>query len=221
MDVEMLEAMAGVDGQTLGVVDESNQNLSGEGADSKKAQQFVDRATFIRKKEGAHGPYAKRGSLLIVGHTEMKTAADIRRLATLIIQKPSRADPGKAVLYESPGGKDEKSKIGEYKGLTNTRESYSQHEASKFDVVLDDDDEEDSVDVDDVRRDEAIMTAIPATKPWIDDGMGYREIADTRENGQHSNRLMEKPKSWVGDRVREWKDGQHRDPEDAPDGDPA
>jgi hypothetical protein len=222
-DVEMLEAMASVDGQTLGVVDESNQNLSGEGADSKKAQAFVDRATFIRKKEGQHGRHAKRGSLLIVGHTEMKTAADIRRLATLIIQKPSRADPGKVVLYESPGGKDEKSKIGEYKGLTDTRETYSQHEASHFDVVLDDDDdEEDRIDEATVRREEAIGTAIRAAKPWTDDdGLGYRAIGDTSDTGQQSNGLVDKSKSWVGDRVREWKDGQHRDLVDEADGDSA
>ncbi|NHN41240.1 hypothetical protein G9C85_06260 [Halorubellus sp. JP-L1] len=203
-DVEMLEAMAGVDGQTLGVVDESNQNLSGEGADSKKAQTFVDRMTFIRKKEGKHGRHAKRGSLLIVGHTEMKTAADIRRLATLVIQNPSRADPGKVVLYESPGGQDKRDKIGEYKGLTDTRESYSEHEASHFDIVLDDDDDEDgdAVDVKDVEKRKDIETAIRAVKPWDEDaGMSYPEAAG----------LVPYADSWVGNRVREWKDGDHRE----------
>jgi hypothetical protein len=212
-DVEMLEEMASVKRQALGVIDESNQNLSGEGADAKKAQQFVDRATFIRKKEGEHGPHAKRGSLLVVGHTLMKTAADIRRLATLIIQKPSRADPGKVVLYESPGGADERDKIGEYKGLTDTRESYSEHEASHFDIVLDDDeDEEDDVDVDAVLRDQVIATAVRACKPWDDDaGMSYADAAE----------LVPFADSWVGDRVREWQRGDHRDLVVAPNGEDA
>lgn len=203
-DVEMLEAMASVKGPTLGVVDESNQNLSGEGADSKKAQQFVDRMTFIRKKEGQHGPHPKRGSLLIVGHTLMKTAADIRRLATLVIQKPSRADPGKVTLYESPGGEDTREEIGTYTGLTDTRESYSEHEASHFDVVLDDDDDDDeeTVDVEDVKRDAHIETAIRACKPWDDDaGMNYPDAAE----------LVPFKDSWVGNRVREWARGDHRD----------
>lgn len=202
-DVQMLEAMASTERQALGIVDESNQNLSGEGADAKKAQEFVDRMTFIRKKEGAHGPHAKRGSALIVGHTLMKTAADIRRLATLVVQKPSRADPGRLTLYESPGGKDELNEIDDYHGLTDTRETYSEHEASEFDIVLnDDDDEGDDTNPDDVRRREAIANAIRAHKPWSDDkGLSYPDAAA----------VVDYSDSWVGDRVREWRDGQHRD----------
>lgn len=206
-DVEMLEAMASVDGPTLGVVDESNQNLSGEGADQKKATQFVDRATFLRKREGDHGPYAKRGSMVIVGHTLRKTAADIRRLATLVVQKPSRADPGRLTLYDSPGGSDEIDEIDRFVGLTDTRESYDQHEASHFDVVLEDDDGDDSDDVDPDEIDDRrqIKTAIIASEKH---GMTYNEIA--------TSDLVDYGDTWVGDRVREWRRGDHRDlvPED-------
>lgn len=204
-DIELLEAMASVDGQTLGVVDESAQNLSGEGKDAKKGSKFVDRMTFIRKKEGSHGPHAKRGSLLIVGHTLKKLIADMRRLATLIIQKPSRNDPGKVVLYESPGGDDDLEEIGTYTGLTDTRESYAEREASAFDIVMDDDgDQDDDQDDTDPRRESAIETALRAV--LIQD-QTYREAA----------KLVSYGEGWVGARVREWtRDGEHREilPED-------
>lgn len=201
-DVELLEAMANVEGPTLGVIDESNQNLSGEGADNKKAQQFVDRMTFVRKKEGKHGPHAKRGSVLIVGHTMMKTAADIRRLATLAIQKPSRADPGRLTLYESPGGKDKLEEIDQFKGLTDTREGYAEHEASHFDIVLEDDEDDEEPDTTDVKRQQAIASAIRAVKPWTDEaGATYNAAGEIA--GYSS--------AWVSDRVGEWREGQHRD----------
>ncbi len=201
-DVELLEAMASVDKQTLGVIDETNQNLSGEGADNVKASAFVDRATFIRKKEGDHGPYAKRGSLVVVSHTFQKTAADIRRLATLIIQKPSRKDPGRLKLFTSEGGKDDRELVGEFKGLTDTRESYREHEASQFDVVLEPDDDGDEIDADDVRRQAAIEAAIKAVKPWTDEaGVTYADAGD----------IAGYSAAWVSDRIGEWREGDHRD----------
>jgi len=108
-------------------------------------------------------------------------------------------DPGRVKLYESEGGSDDRELIGEFKGLTDTRESYSEHEASHFDVVLEDsDDEEDDVDAGDVRKDEHIRTAILASEKR---GMSYPDAADLVPYGD----------TWVGDRVREWKKGDHRD----------
>lgn len=205
-DLEMLEAMASKKGPALGVIDEAAQSLTGRGADSTKAEKFANRMTFIRKKEGDHGPHAKQGSLLTVSHNWDRMNAPTRRLATLIISKPSRQDPGRVVLWESPGGEDKREKIGEFKGLTDTRESYPEHEASEFDVDMSDgsdDDETESVNADDVRRDEAIRTVVRACKPWDDDsGMSYKDAAA----------LVGLSNSWVGDRVREWRDdGMHRD----------
>lgn len=210
-DVELLEAMASVTGQTLGVVDESAQNLSGEGKDAKKGSKFVDRMTFIRKSEKAHGPHAKQGSLLVVGHTLPKLIADMRRLATLIIQKPSRADPGKVTLYESPGGEDKLEEIGTFHGLTDTRERYNEREPSPFDVVdVEDDEDDDQEDDQDVRRQEAIRTALKAVQPWDDDnGMFYDD----------AGQIVGYSESWVGDRVKEWKRGEHRDLVESPGGD--
>ncbi|ELZ62292.1 hypothetical protein, partial [Haloferax sp. ATCC BAA-646] len=116
-DVEMLEAMASHKRQSLGVLDEAMQELTGRGADSKKAETFAERATLIRKKEARHGPHAKRGSLVLVAHNWSGMNKPIREMTTLVIQKPSRADPGRVILWESPGGEDKREKIGEFVGL--------------------------------------------------------------------------------------------------------
>jgi hypothetical protein len=176
--------------------------------------------TFVRKKEREHGPHAKRGSVLTVAHNWDRMNAPTRRMATLVISKPSKTDPGKVVLYRSEGGEDSREKIDDFTGVTDTRESYPEHEASSFDVVLDgdlEDDEDDGPDPEDVARDEAIRTAVRAAKPWTDDdGMSYRQIG--RKNPQDDDFLVDYSTSWVGDRVREWKEGQHRDLVDAPEG---
>jgi len=203
-DVEMLEWMGSHERQVLGVIDETADALSGRGQGSKEAEAFADRGTLIRKKEAQHGSNAKRGSLLLVGHTMRRLAAPIRRMATLFIQKPSRNDPGKVVLYESTGGQDDTEKIGEFTGLTDTRESYPEHEASSFRIVLDEDDGEggDGPDADAEVRKAHIETVVRACKPWSDEeGMSYPDAAELVPYGD----------SWVGNRVREWSGGDYRD----------
>jgi len=212
-DVEMLEEMASVEGQALGIVDESNQNLSGEGTDSKKAQQFVDRMTFIRKKERSHGPHAKKGSVLMVSHTRKRTAAAFRRLSSFAIEKPKRDDPGFARLLETEGGQDSLEDGPEFTGLTDTRESYSEHEASEFRILGadgdDGDETEDGPQPDEIRREEAIASALRAVRPWDDEtGATYREAGN----------IAGYSPGWVSDRVAEWRDGEYRDIVNTPEG---
>jgi len=209
-DREMFEAMAAQPDATLGALDELSQDLTGRGSDAKNAAEFARSLTLVRKQEEKHGAHAKRGSVVGVAHTLKRTAASVRRMATLIVQKPSRADPGKVRLLESEGGADNFEEIGEYQGLTDTREKYNQHEASAFDVEMDDDgdDGQDAPDADDIRRQEAIRTVVKACQPWHEDsGASYPDAAD----------LVDYSDSWVGDRVRDWKDGQYRDLVSAPD----
>lgn len=208
-DEELLEEMAAVEGPVLAILDETAQDLSGFGADSKKAEQFANSLTFIRKKEGAHGPHAKRGSVLMVNHTRKRTAAPFRRLCTFAIEKPSRDDPGRLRLLETEGGKDKFEEGEQFKGLTDTREGYREHEASEFRIILDgDDDDGDDLDRDDVEKQARIETVIRACRPWADDGMSYPEAAA----------LVPYSDTWVGDRVREWQRGDHREIVAAPDG---
>ena len=202
-------AMAETKGKVLAVIDEGSQSLTSRGAEAAKSDQFAKDLKYVRKKE-AGDRFAKQGSVVVIGHTRKDTAADIRRLASHVFEKPSRDDPGKVVMYESEGGQDSLEQVAEFKGLTDTREEYDEHEASSFSVVEDGDDgeQDDGPDPDEVRRQEAVATVVRACKPWSDDdGLNYREAAE----------LVDYGKSWVGDRVREWVDGDHRDLLDAPD----
>lgn len=203
---DVLDYMASVKEPVLAVLDEVREELKAD--NRKKAEAFAEALRFIRKKEDGDR-YAKKGSALLVAHTQNGTAPGIRRLSTFALRKPSRKDPGRVELLESVGGVDEWHVAGEFRGLTDTSETFSEHEASDFRVVLDDDrdDGTDQIDPDDVRREEAIATVLRACKPWDeDDGMNYREAAA----------LVDYGKSWVGDRVREWSDGEHRDILDEP-----
>lgn len=209
-DIGMLEAMAEYEGPVLCVIDETAQELSGYGTESSKAEAFANALTFIRKAEGEHGPHAKRGSVLMVNHTRKRTAAPFRRLATFCLEKPSRDDPSTVRWLETEGGKDDFEEGAVYQGVTDTRETYSEHEASEFRITLhedsDPDDEPDPEQVAaDAERDAQIRTAINAYKPWSDDdGMSYREIST---EGQE---IVDYGRNWVGNRVTEWKEGQHR-----------
>lgn len=196
-DREMLEAMASVEGPVLAVLDEIAQELSGFGSGNKAAEQFSDSLLFIRKKEDKHGPYAKQGSVLLIGHTRTKTARSIRRVASFAINKPSRTDPGRAELLSSEGGVDDWQHEADYKGLTDTAESYPEREASEFDIILDDDDSgEETESPDDIRKEEHIRTAITAA----DSGMTYGEVAD----------LVPYTSDWVGKVYRAWNnDNRH------------
>ncbi|WP_323192878.1 ATP-binding protein [Halostella sp. PRR32] len=205
-DVEMLEEMASHKKQALGIIDESNRELSGEADDSPKARAFVDRMTLVRKRQEEHGMHAKRGSVALVAHTLKKSAADIRRMATLIVQKPSPSDPGRVNIFDSPGGRDTKELVEKKHGLTDTRESIDEHDPAPFRVVLDDqEDENDSVDVQDIERRKDIETALRAVKPWSDDGLSQLAVSNERKE------IVDYSSSWVSDRVGEWQRGQHRD----------
>jgi hypothetical protein len=209
----MLEAMAEYKGPVLAVIDETAQELSGYGAESKKAEAFANALTFVRKKEGAHGPHAKRGSVLMVNHTRKRTAASFRRLATFALEKPSRNDPSTVRFIESEGGQDDLNSADTetYQGVTDTRETYAEHEASSFEITLhEDDDEGDELDADtaaeEASREAQIRTAIQAYKPWSDsEGMTYKEI------GRNGAGLVDFSESWVAERISEWRGGEHRD----------
>ncbi|TYT61798.1 hypothetical protein [Natrialba swarupiae] len=201
-DAEMLEAMANIEGPVLAILDEIAQELSGFGSGNKAAEQFSDSLLFIRKKEAKHGPHAKRGSVLLVGHTRTKTAKSIRRVASFAIDKPSRSDPGRARLLESEGGKDSWMEGPTFKGLTDTAANYPEHEPSEFDIVLEDDsdDGDSGPSADDARVEEHITTAIRA----VERGMSYKEVgkADKDDNDY----LVPYSREWVGTKYREWRD---------------
>jgi len=55
-------------------------------------------------------------------------------------------------VLETPGGKDKWTEAGDYKGLTDTAETYAEHEASAFEIIMDDDDDDDGPDAESVAK---------------------------------------------------------------------
>jgi len=203
-DRELLEDMASVEGPVLAVIDETAQDLSGFGSGNKKAEAFADALTFIRKDEADHGPHAKRGSVLMVNHTRKRTAAPFRRLSSFGLEKPSRDDPGRVRILDTEGGKDSFEDGAEFKGLSDTRERYAEHEASEFRIEMadDGDDDGDEIDADDITRSQSIATILRAVQPWDEDaGMTYSDAGE----------LVDYSAGWVSDRIGEWRDGEHRE----------
>ena len=113
------------------------------------------------------------------------------------------------MLYESPGGEDKREKIGEYQGLTDTRESYPEHEASEFTIAedVDDSDDSDDVDIEQIRRDERVRAYLLDCRPWDDDG-GISQSDAAAKQGYGS--------SWSTNRKQEWERGEWNHLEDVP-----
>lgn len=211
-DVEMLEAMAAEEGPSLGVIDEANDaGLTGRGAEASDAETFATRMTKIRKRQEEHGPHAKQGSLLYVSHNWSRMNKPSREMTTLSISKPSPADKGRLVLYESDGDSDSRRQIAEYTGLTDTREDYSEWDAADFRVADESEEtgaQEQGPTPEELRRREKIESAVRAYAPWDDDvSRSYAEVGS----------IVGRSESWVGKVIRAWRDGEHRDIVSAPD----
>ena len=197
-DTEMLEAMGSIEGPVLALIDEVAQELSGFGKGSKQAEAFSDALLFIRKKEGRHGRYAKKGAALLVGHTRKKVAAPIRRVASFGIEKPHQDQPDKARLLDTEGGKDTWEEASHFQGLTDTAENYIEYEPSAFTIeeAYDDEDEAETIDLDKEKKKQAIETVVRA---HIEQDMKYEDAAG----------LVDYAEYWVGERVRDWKSGDY------------
>jgi len=207
-DSDMLEAMATNKGPVLAVIDETAQDLSGFGEDMVPAQEFSNALTMVRKREGRHGQYAKRGSVLMVSHTKTKVAKAFRDLAMFAVEKPTNNDPGRAYLLDSESDTDDFELLMEVTGITDTPESYDEHEASEFTIYGVDEDEEsdeseseDRPDRDEVARELQIKMAIETYA--ADPDASYRDVANSPG--------FDFSHKWVGDRIREFKGGEHRE----------
>lgn len=100
-----------------------------------------------------------------------------------------------------------------YEYISNRKDQLI-NDGSSFDAdeVLfgDDDEDSDEPSPDDIRREKDIQIALLQVKPWDDDaGKTQLAVAD----------LIGRSQGWVSKRVREWRDGQHRDLVEPPGGD--
>ena len=77
------------------------------------------------------------------------------------------------------------------------------HERDVWDAdELGESDDAETIDPDEARRQEKIKTAIRLYQPWDDSRThSYKAVAD----------VLGTSDTWVGNRVREWKNGEHRD----------
>lgn len=90
-----------------------------------------------------------------------------------------------------------------YKYLSEKKDELINSESWDADVLDGESDDEEQLEPNEVRRLEHIKTAIRLYRPWdTDTEHSYADVADA---------LAEKSESWVGNRVREWKNGEHRD----------
>ena len=206
-DTEMLKAMGNLDGPVLAIVDEIAQELSGFGSGSKQAEAFSDALLFVRKLEERHGPYPKKGSVLLVGHTRKKVAKSIRRVASFGIEKPYKGRPDVVRLLDSEGGKDQWSEGTEFSGLTDGAEAFAEYEPSEFRIeeAYDDNDGGETLDLDKVRKQEAIRTVVRAK---VHQGMTYPEIAGEDDN-EDNDGMVDYSAYWCGEQFRAWKSGDH------------
>jgi hypothetical protein len=200
-DQEMFEVMASFKGQSLALIDEVAQELDGMGSRNQQATEFCNRMRMIRKLKEEHGPYAKRGSALLVSHTRNGTAKDIRRMASFAIEVPNKRSPDQVVLLESKDGSDEWTKHDSYSGITDTDAKYDEHQASEF-RITEDDDESLSSDSDDGQNDR---------KRAIGDIIALKEQDDPPTNAEIADIVKERydnidwSGNWVGKLYRREK----------------
>lgn len=92
-----------------------------------------------------------------------------------------------------------------YRTLTDKKGQLIQSSSWDADELVEADEDAEPLDPDVVRRQEAIKYTIRAYEPWQpDDGFSQEQIAKEVLDGDYSS-------SWVGDRVREWREGEWRD----------
>ena len=199
-DREMLEQMASIKGPVLALLDEVAQELSGFGSGNVEAEAFSNSMLYIRKREEEYGPYPKKGSILATSHTRTKTARAIRLIGSFAVSKFDRDNPDKARLLESESDSDDWEEVSTYQGLTDTAANYDEYDPSDFEILegVGDDDEDDGPDVEETVKQEHIRTAVRAS---VVQGLKYEDIAE----------LVPYSDYWVGERVRDYKNGEYPD----------
>jgi hypothetical protein len=193
-DRELFEGMASREGQTLALIDEIAQELSGFGSGSKDAEAFTNSLLLIRKYQEKYGEYPKKGSALAVAHTRTKTAKSIRRLASFGVEIPDKTNPGVVRLLDSVDGKDEWSEGETHKWVQDTAASYSEYDDSSFDILEAYDDESGESR----QLDEWSISARRAVRLHIQEGWTQKKAAEA----------VDYSKGWVSSRVQEYRDGE-------------
>ncbi|MCY4731165.1 ATP-binding protein [Natronomonas gomsonensis] len=195
---ELVDVLESTSGRVIMVLDEADNHLTGRGGDAQKAADLAKKIKLIRKQQG---------DILFVGQTNKGLHPELRELLSLVIEKPSRRDKGRAVVYQRMSNNGPRDKLFEMKGLTDAKFEYDTYEESGWSWEgLDDDDDGDDEDVEAVEKRKDIETVLRAKMR----GDTHPQAAELVEHGR----------GWVGSRWREWLRGEHRDvvamPDDPP-----
>lgn len=184
----------------LAIIDETDQRLSGKGADSQYADALADTLKLVRKGDSGR---CYRG-ILLVGQTIRGASKELRRLVTSNGHLYHKTSKTRVEVYDDvvTGELSAKTPVRTVTGLRDTRFNFDTGEASEFDVSGALDEDGDDSDGTELTRQQAIETALKAVKPWNEDiGVSQADAAD----------IVDYSAGWVNDRVREWRNGEHRD----------
>ena len=202
-DFDQLEDWFNQGGDKLFIYDESGQSAKGGGHSGIAAQALANMIRLIRKGDKAQ-PDDKR-CFLFIDQTEMGIEKDLRRLVREAGDTWRKKSQKTVELYEDivNGLPDKPQKT--VRNVSATRFTYSTNGAADFDLTtaLDGDPDDDSSGGD---RD--VLIAMALRSYLNNDHLSTRDVARQTLDGEFS-------KSWVADRVLEWKEGQHRDLVDA------
>ena len=99
-----------------------------------------------------------------------------------------------------------------YKHLSEKKEELVDSEGWDADELEADDEEEEEEQKteDEIRREQAIKYSIRLYRPWDEDR------SDAPTQGEVADAIEEYSRSWVRNRIREWRNGEHRDLVQAP-----
>ena len=176
----------------LYILDETDQTLSGKGENQQYADALANTLKLVRKGESTEG--TKRG-ILLIGQSIRGASKELRRLVTMNGHLYHKKSKTVVEVYDDvvSGELSTKTPVRTLTGVKPTRFGFNSGEESEFDVsgALDAD-EGDILD----SREKDIRTAVRAVEQQ---GMSYREAASLTDYG----------KDWVGERYREWQNGQH------------
>jgi hypothetical protein len=201
---ELVDVLADTSGRVLMVLDEADNHLTGRGGDASKAAELAKKLKLVRKDQG---------DVLFIGQTNKGLHPELRQLLSLVIEKPSRRDKGRANVFRELTNSGPNDQLMTVKGLTDARFEYQTYEESTWSWQgLDDEDSEEAPDPDAVRKREHVATVLRAVQPWDEDsGMTHSDAAE----------LVPWSASWVSTRASDWKDGEYRDLVSAPGGESA
>lgn len=203
-DFDTLEDWFKKGGDKLFIFDESGQEAKGGGQSGLAAQVLGKMIRLIRKAEDGN-PDDKR-CILFIDQTEMGIEKDLRRLVREAGDTWRKRSPQVVEVHEDivDGLSDKPTKT--IRNIPKTRLNYNTNRGSEFDLISALEDEYEADDPEEIRKSVYKEQAI---RSYLNNNdMSYRDVAEDVLNNEFG-------KSWVSDRVHEWKKGQHRDLVDA------